>query len=61
MLVVVYALLLAGLVAYGAVIWQTAMALERLREPGAAAIDVVVLDLFMPVLDGFQTLQQIRG
>ncbi|HSJ44601.1 MAG TPA: response regulator [Euzebyales bacterium] len=36
-------------------------ALDRLRAtPDAGGIDVVLLDLLMPVLDGFATLQQIK-
>ncbi|MEA2536162.1 MAG: hypothetical protein QOF11_396 [Chloroflexota bacterium] len=37
------------------------LALARLRDTGAAPIDVVLLDLVMPELDGYQTLAEIKA
>jgi DNA-binding response OmpR family regulator len=36
-------------------------ALELLREPDGAGFDVVLLDLIMPVLDGYATLAEIKA
>jgi len=36
-------------------------ALERLRDPDAEPIDVVLLDIVMPVMDGYETLAQLKA
>ncbi|MFL5774855.1 MAG: response regulator, partial [Chloroflexota bacterium] len=35
-------------------------ALDRLRDAGEAPIDVILLDIVMPVMDGYQTLAALR-
>ncbi|MDQ2964284.1 MAG: response regulator, partial [Chloroflexota bacterium] len=37
------------------------LALARLRDAGAPPVDVVLLDLVMPELDGYQTLEAIKS
>jgi class 3 adenylate cyclase len=36
-------------------------ALDRLTDAGAAAIDLVLLDIVMPVMDGYETLAALRA
>jgi class 3 adenylate cyclase len=36
-------------------------ALARLRDPGADPVDVVLLDINMPVMDGYETLAELKA
>ena len=36
-------------------------ALARLRDPAAEAVDVVLLDIIMPVMDGYETLAALKA
>ena len=36
-------------------------ALDRLRDPDAPPIDVILLDIVMPVMDGYETLAALKA